>query len=205
MTDSTNDPGPQATRIDRRQAMKAALGGAAAAAALTAPRIEGFSIAPDVAAASSQCAPGSQTAGTPNPLTRTSTAYGAYRCWGTGDAFAGCDFDVPAGSITVPVASSNFTAPTFDVLVGGQVSNDNGGINVAMTNFTLNEPFESCTVEISGLCFGGDFGSDGTFSTTVPSTTLTGDGAVAGRIRCSDGLTPDGRVNIKATCICGPD
>lgn len=37
--------------IDRRDAMKAALGGAAAAAALSAPKVSGFRVLPDYAAA----------------------------------------------------------------------------------------------------------------------------------------------------------
>jgi hypothetical protein len=50
-TEPDDAPGEAgASRLDRRAAMKAALGGAAAAAVFSAPRIEGFSVAPGYAA-----------------------------------------------------------------------------------------------------------------------------------------------------------
>lgn len=48
------------TRLDRRTAMRVALGGAAAGAAFMAPRIEGLSVAPDYASAATACTVGSQ-------------------------------------------------------------------------------------------------------------------------------------------------
>src|SRR4051794_16986028 len=53
---------PNRSRLDRRAAMKAALAGVAAAAVWQAPRIEGLSVAPDVAQAAS-CTGGTATSG----------------------------------------------------------------------------------------------------------------------------------------------
>ncbi|MEI2808655.1 MAG: hypothetical protein V9F00_00140 [Nocardioides sp.] len=53
MDDNVNElPVLTSETIGRRATMKAALGGAVAGAVFVAPRIEGFSIAPDYAAAS---------------------------------------------------------------------------------------------------------------------------------------------------------
>lgn len=180
--------------------MKAALGGAAAAAALSAPKVTGFSLAPDFAAASSQCSPNSTVNG--NAINRSSTTYGAFKCWGTGNAF-GCDTNIPiSGNVTVPVVSTNFTAPVITATVGGQVKNNNGRIDLVLSNFTVDAPFSSCTVTVGGTCNDGQ-----TFSTQVASTLRTSDGTWGGRIRCSGGLydSPDGTVTVSASCICGPD
>ena len=188
------------TRLDRRAAMKAAIGGAAAAAALTAPKVSGFSLAPDLAAAASQCAPGTTTAG--NSINGSSTTYGLFKCWGTGNALS-CNTGVPvSGSVVIPVASPNFSAPTVTATVGGQVKNDNGRVDLVLSNFNLNEPFSSCTVTVNGTCSGGQ-----TFQTGVASTTRTFNGTWGGLMRCTGGLldSPDGTYTITASCICGPD
>lgn len=199
------------TRIDRRQAMKAALGGAAAAAVLTAPRIEGFSFAPDFAAASSQCAENTQVGGT-STLTKTSPRCNSCSlcCWGTVDSIGclpgNCHDTVVAGSIIVPAASGNFTSPQVTAAVKGQVKRAPGALNpglvtVMLSDFTVNEPFASCTVAISGSCTAGS-----TFNTSAPSTVFTQNASFDSNIWCSGGgLTPRGTVTIAVTCVCGPD
>lgn len=78
-------------RLDRRTAMRAALGGAAAGAAFMAPRIDGLSVAPDYAAAATACTIGA--AGTsvniPGPAEKYNLGVGCAntRCWGL--CFAG--------------------------------------------------------------------------------------------------------------------
>ena len=66
MTESTDTPEGVGTgwRPDRRAAMKAALGGAVAAAAMTAPRITNFTVVPSYAAAYSGSATGNLTKAT---------------------------------------------------------------------------------------------------------------------------------------------
>lgn len=221
-------------RVDRRQAMKAALGGAAAAVALSVPRIEGFSIAPDYAAASSasdhdldgdgdpeslQCARSAVVTGSA-VLSKASVRCHRVRCWGgwTGSR-TDCTCrpaDVP-GVITVPVASDAFTAPTITARASGPVYHDAGHLEVTLGNFGLNEPFSSCTVTVSGTCT-----DQHAFVSTVPSTPLTANGTIRGKIYCAANHTsrtrdrhpderhgghdsPDGRVTISVTCICGPD
>lgn len=62
-SESEVEDGLSEARISRRNALRAALGGSAAAVAWTAPRIEGFSIVPDFAAAAS-CVSGSPSTST---------------------------------------------------------------------------------------------------------------------------------------------
>ncbi len=58
MAEEVDQEQPSSTVMDRRAAMRAALGGAAAGAAFAAPRISGLSIIPDYAAAGTACADG---------------------------------------------------------------------------------------------------------------------------------------------------
>lgn len=58
MAEEAGQEQPSSTVMDRRAAMRAALGGAAAGAAFAAPRISGLSIIPDYAAAGTACADG---------------------------------------------------------------------------------------------------------------------------------------------------
>ncbi len=73
------------TRLDRRTAMRVALGGAAAGATFMAPRIDGLSLAPDYAAAATACTVGA--AGTsvniPGPARKDTFGVGclSVRCW----------------------------------------------------------------------------------------------------------------------------
>lgn len=79
------------TRLDRRTAMRVALGGAAAGATFMAPRIDGLSVAPDYAAAATACTIGA--AGTsvniPGPAEKYNLGNWCLntRCWGL--CFAG--------------------------------------------------------------------------------------------------------------------
>ena len=96
-------------RINRRQAMKAGLGGAAAAAALSVPNIEHFSLAPDVASASSQCPPGTTVTGP--TLTHNSVANFLSNCWGQAGGFNACA-NWTSSTLTMPVARPKTPAPT---------------------------------------------------------------------------------------------
>src|SRR4029077_2721851 len=69
-------------RLDRRAAMKAALAGAAAAAVWEAPRIEGLSVAPDVAQAAS-CTGGTVNSPTFSAVSHSVGNLGEVQfCWG---------------------------------------------------------------------------------------------------------------------------
>jgi hypothetical protein len=192
------------TRINRRQAMKAGLGGAAAAAALSVPNIEHFSLAPDVASAASLCAPGSTVNGTPGSITKNSATSGLSVCWGntSGPFYSPCRSQ-GIGSITVAAASGTYTGPTFAFTTDGQVHNNNGSLSWVTTNFTANQPYASCTVNTTGSCPSGQ-----TFSATngiSTNTAVTGNGTISGRIRCSGAGTGGGSVTVKVSCICGAD
>lgn len=214
-TDRDITPSDEKLRIDRRTAMKAALGGAAAAVALTAPRIEGFSIAPDFAAAASQCPPDSQVGGT-IPLTTMSPGCNTCSlcCWGTVD-HDGClpgnchDHTVP-GNVTVPVSSDNFDAPMLTAVVKGQVKRKPGALNagkvtLTLSDFTLNEPYKSCTVAISGSCTGNGIFHPQPVDPEATSV-RTQSNSWDTNIWCTKGgTTPLGTVTIAMTCLCGPD
>lgn len=77
--------GEERTRLDRRTAMRVALGGAAAGAAFMAPRIEGLSVAPDYAAAATACTlgPAGTSVNIPGPARKDTFGVGCgyTRCW----------------------------------------------------------------------------------------------------------------------------
>ena len=79
------------SRIARRQAMQAVLGGAAAAAVFTAPRVTGFSVAPDYLAAATvpACTGGGTTAANQHSRPTNCNTTALPKCWTTGNAFCG--------------------------------------------------------------------------------------------------------------------
>jgi hypothetical protein len=190
-----------AKRIDRRTAMKAAIGGAAAATAMTAPGISGFSFAPDFAAAASQCPAGTTVAGSPATISRTRITCGFLNltaCWGNG-----CCVDLGIGSITVNAASGSYNDPAFAFTVGGQVRNNNGRVYVTVTNFTQHQPFSSCTINVTGNCGGDTFSvTDIGGGITGTNTVITANASLNGRIRCSGSGTGSATVTVAASCIC---
>jgi hypothetical protein len=192
------------TRINRRQAMKAGLGGAAAAAALSVPNIEHFSLAPDLASASSQCAPGSTVNGP--TLTHNSVANFLANCWGQAGGFNACA-NWTSSTLTMPVASGNYTSPTFTFTFGGQVANTNGTAAFTMANFTVNKPYSSCLVSFTGSgCHGGI--SNGTFTMDNGigiNNTVSSNGTTSGRMYCNGAITAAGTVQVAITCTCGPN
>lgn len=71
------------TRLDRRTAMRVALGGAAAGAAFTAPRIDGLSLAPDYASAATACTLGPAGTSTSVPGAAERNTYVNFGCLNT--------------------------------------------------------------------------------------------------------------------------
>lgn len=192
------------TRINRRQAMKAGLGGAAAAAALSVPNIEHFSLAPDVASAASLCAPGSTVAGP--SLTHNSVSNFLANCWGQAGGFNACA-NWTSAALTVPVASGQYTAPKFTFTFGGQVANTNGTAAFTLSNFTVNKPYSKCDVSFNGSgCSGGI--SNGTFTMNngiAINNSVTANGTTSGRMYCNGAVTAAGTVKVAITCTCGPN
>lgn len=145
------------TRLDRRKAMKAALGGAAAGATFVAPKVAGFSVAPDYAAAAS-CTGGNST------LTHNSEKpdYCAVYCWGgkNGNTFIDCGGLCANGcckdeSQSLTLSGTNFKL-TFDV--GGSLCcyfcGTNGGYRYEIEG--IDPPFQKCNLSynISNQCTG---------------------------------------------------
>ena len=135
-------------RVDRRAAMKAALAGAAAAAVWSAPRIEGLSIAPDVAQAASCVNP---SADTTNHAATTSLTF-VEQCWGVLNAGA-----ISCSDFTVTRNAGRFN---IGVRIGGDDGGDlfNGGGFVKVTINGIDPPFQRCTVNVQANCFIGLIG-----------------------------------------------
>lgn len=206
MDDSMTGDAVTQKQIDRRTAMKAALGGAAAAAAMSAPGIEAFSFAPDFAAAASQCPAGSTVNGSPATISRPNCTSGLTKCWGNCTCSEGNLNFASVGTITVNAASPSYGDPTFAVSVGGQVkSGTNNNLSLTVANFTVNQPFSSCTVTISGACTGGSSATATISNGLTGSNTVTANGTTNGRIKCPGNVvqSPSGTITVAASCICG--
>lgn len=142
-------------RIDRRTAMRAALGGASAAAVFVAPRIEGFSLSPDYAAAAS-C---TDTSG--NLTFNTEKPGGcAVICWGTknGNTSGGCGGLCANGCCSDETQNLQLPGTNFNLRfdMGGTAAcagcTDNAGYRYAING--IDPPFQSCTLNygISNDC-----------------------------------------------------
>ena len=187
-----------ASRMDRRTAMKAALGGAAAAAAFSAPRIEGFSLAPDYAAASSGTTTTTTTTTTAPctsgaPVAHTkSTEYNAGKvatCWGHqlgGTVYSSGPPCGPAAFGPLNVAPGMSLSGSIDGRLneGGTVTYNVSGLSAT----------HSCTVTVNGECNVGDF-------TGAKSQTFNASGAGSTNIKCN-GWAVNGSVTVGMTCIC---
>ena len=187
-TISSDDAAPasEQSRIDRRTAMKAALGGAAVAAAWTAPRIEGLSLAPDFAAAAS-CSGGS--IGTITKNSNNCGTGGSTECFG-----GNCCNTVSMGGATV--AGNNFSV---NANIGGEVNGDSGFVNFTVSG--IDPPFQRCTVNVSGNC-----NNDGSFR-GGGSYVFNTNGNQNSFIDCQGGGNfteddPDAQIRLNMTCEC---
>jgi len=145
----TEDLGPELerSRIDRRAAMKAALAGVAAAAVWQAPRIEGLSVAPDVAQAAS-CTGG--TVSTPTFIAaEVGVGIGEQRfCWGGILSGTTCDND---NTQSATIAGNNFGITVIpsgyveNAVLGGTINNGSLGITVN----GIDPPYQSCVVSFN--------------------------------------------------------
>lgn len=158
LSTTTAPVGPEdSNRLDRRNAMKAALGGAAAGAVFVAPKVAGFSIAPDYAAAASCTSANSA-------LTYNSEKPNlcAVYCWGgkNGNTAFGCGGTCTVNcchdeSQTLALSGTNFKL-TFDV--GGSLCcagcSSNGGFRYQIEG--IDPPFQKCNLSynISNTCAG---------------------------------------------------
>jgi hypothetical protein len=192
-------------RIDRRDAMKAALGGAVAAAALSAPSISGFSLAPNFAAAASQCPAGSSVTGTPSTQSRSSETCVATKCWGTFSGICSCG-NYTFSLITVNAAAAQYTDPTISVTVGNQVKNNtSNNLTITLAGFNAGQPFDRCTVTIGGSCSGGSSATPTVDNGLVfGANNFTANNTYNGRIKCPGSViqSPNGTVTIAASCRC---
>lgn len=180
--------GARASLIDRRNAMKIALGGAAAATVWSAPRIEGLSLAPDYAAAASCNATSTGT-----QVTRDSIncgTLGGTECFGNACCGNfGFGTNVSAGSKTF----------TLNGNIGGSVNGDNGLVSLTVGN--IDPPFQRCNVNVALNCNNdGSPRGGGNF-------TFNNSGTQNAFIDCQGGGNfnqndPNAQVRINITCNC---
>ncbi|MEO6630027.1 MAG: hypothetical protein ABIP03_15840 [Aquihabitans sp.] len=196
--DSTAAPSPQGgdrAQIDRRAALKAALGGAAVAAVFVAPRIEGFSLAPDYAAAGTQChGPTSTTNNTNYNAACVSTCWGssggnAFNC-NNGGRVGGC------ASKAFTTLTANNVGPTIITLNGNISGRLNSGGAAAYTLAGM-EANDLCNVNLSGTCSVGAFNSN-----TAPSMNqnFAANGSSSAAFQCNNATS--GTLTVTLTCTC---
>ncbi|MCB0976731.1 MAG: hypothetical protein KDB02_04665 [Acidimicrobiales bacterium] len=186
--DDSNERTNDEQAVSRRAAIKAAFGGAAAAAVWTAPRIEGLSVAPDYAAAAS-CSGGSISQITKNS---NNCSVGSTECWGNN-----CCGTWNFGPSNV---GGKFT---LNGAISGSVNDDNGIVNLTVNGFT-NSANQACTVNVAGNCNnGGSFrfrNGGGTFNFTSNGTQQATPDCQGGGGYYQD--DPDGQLRINMTCVC---
>ena len=167
----TNEDGPTGldagldgidpSRLSRRTALRAAAMGGAGAAVFFAPKVRGFSVAPDYAAAAS-CDP-VNTAST--NITAEDCAGGLVGfCWGNaGNSIVSC----PCGDKSYSVSAGQFSVVGN---YGGDGNGDNGFVNFAVSGIASSH--QSCTVSVTGNCDS----SSGIGSTYFRTDTCNGQG-----------------------------
>ena len=159
--------------IDRRAAMKAALGGAVAAAAWTAPRIEHFSVAPDFAQAAT-CLPATGS------VTRTSTVCDAAVIGFTSECYGNCIgiglIDCGAASVTYPTATTGSFPPgvtmtvVYDGFAEGSLPPGEGTATVTVNG--IRSPSQTCNVTGTHAGCRNSIGSGGRAPTSVSPNPL---------------------------------
>lgn len=151
----------------RRRLMQAALGGVAAGSTFLAPRISGFSVAPDYAsAASAACG---NTGNTTSSMNYASVGMNGclINCWGnknadnTGSGGCYCVYSPEncCSDFTKTLKIPNATNGPFvvDFNAGGRV------VNSGRWNYNVNgidPPFQSCNVQVASNCNGFTGGSN---------------------------------------------
>ncbi len=192
----SDSSGAESSRLNRRGAMRAALGGAVAGAVFVAPRVAGFSVAPSYAAAAS-CTSG---AGSP-ALNSAKPDLCAVICWGNKNGNAGDPFGCGCNNCKCSDETQNLSLPgtnfslRFDV--GGTAGcfgcGKNGGYRYQING--IDPPFQQCT-----LTFGGSSNCNSpatiTANNNVPLTSWA-----SGTMVCNSDNT-NVTMNVTFTCTC---
>lgn len=190
------------SQIDRRTAMKAALGGAVVAAAWSAPKIEGLSLSPDYASAASQTTVNPVSPGTSAAwFTHNSQTAGASRCVGAGSGISCNTWNATQVSYAIPSTTESFT---LNAALSGQVKNT-GSTSVTLSGVT-NANY-TCSVNISGNCnessgnvYGGNyaFSGGGNYTLSAANPTINSATTCTGSM-----LFIDSHVTINVACTYG--
>lgn len=188
---AVGDGSESSSEVSRRDALKATLGGAAFAAAWSAPQIEHLSLAPEYAAAAS-CTGGSLVY---NKNSNDCGYYGDTECWG-----GNCCNTV---GYNQTIAGNNFN---LSGNIGGSVNADDGFVNLVV-NGIRNTSNQTCTVNVGGNCNnGGNLRIDNQAASNNATKTFTfnANGNVAVFIDCQGGGATDPNANLRLTfnCVC---
>lgn len=196
---TTAPVGPEdSNRLDRRKAMKAALGGAAAGAVFVAPKVAGFSVAPDYAAAAT-CTTQSTSLGSEqstNAIYCSCIYY--FTCWGNDALSCNCNNVTKTASVNVRGTTIN-----ADVVLKGSANSNTGNAgchnfdsssSVTLTGFDSNN-VGSCTV---------NWNISGTSNNTAENggVTFNANGNQTPWIRHSSNNNDRRTVNLTLACNC---
>lgn len=140
-------PNDSPATVERRTALKAALGGATVAAVFAAPRIKGFSVAPDYAAAAS-C-----TSGTAVISHNTN----GVACLGNGALYNCGEWTSSPTAVGSPLMAT--------VKLGGAL-NSGGYMNVNVNGIT-NNTYQTCTVRSNSVNQNGSCGGWNTSTSSM--------------------------------------
>ena len=189
------------TQVDRRKALKAALGGAAAAAVLSGPAVSGLGTLPAYAQASSPptgCTPASDNdskLGEPCGPTCPSLNY-SLCCWGSTTPDPCVCGSALFGTITVPGGYS------VDLTVTGRLRTLSGTGALTMAVSGALGPYAACSLAVSGVCPDTQNGGSSTFVAGTSSFP----GITAGNYNTSIGCTGtgpgQGTVAVSLSCVC---
>lgn len=192
--------------ISRRRTMQAALGGAVAGAAFAAPKVKGFSIAPDYAAAGSLCADTSTVATNWTMPGQT----GGHICW-DGSTFGCCTnsgkcngsrnvgpFLVATGTGGGPNLNATVQANGFfnDTTVSGGT---NGGSLIVTVDGITNHTNQKCTTTANIASDCGGWTGPQSVALTQSNATQAQLGPVD--FNCSYRIAAD-TVTVSVTCTC---
>lgn len=211
--------GPAGSRVDRRTAMKAVVAGGVAGAVWSAPRIEGFSLLPDFAAAATCTTAAKNFSGDTNTGfgSRTSNCcYGScsdMTCWNSGasrDCSGGCFSNNWSCSGTATTGNLNIA------------KNDGGNLNLAwsikgpvgsgrqsqlptlaVTMTGIDPPFISCLVTSNVACNSGTHSGDA--SVTFNANATNNSVPVCTQFQWCGGNgtgTSNAAISITMTCTC---
>ena len=179
-------------QLNRRTALKVAIGGVAAGTVFVAPRIEGFKVVPDYAAAGTCDATSKSTAGRTSNTVYCVAGCGSvlfnFNCWGADNGGCGCN---------------SFAFAATSVNVGGQTITMNATANGRANNKSNCAGAGSVSVNVAGKnrgsCNVAVFVSG---CGTTNNITFNTNGNLNSAMVCAGNSDSDRTATLTLTCSC---